>query len=220
MAALFNDAVDGTSNFDIERAIQRSVSSVEKVTTVDLLPSSLDLIEVQEELSALRVGADDTLAAVNILGTAIAPVADSYDFILIDCPPNVGPFTLNGLAMADGYIIPTIPDVLSTYGIPQIQRRVSEFSDEIGRHIVELGVVITKFRMNSTVHQTTVLKLRRDRTIQNVLPDYLPESNSIAGAAEFQPHANLKAKYGTHGQFERLRGLARTVMVEAGDKLP
>ncbi|OZG26452.1 cobyrinic acid a,c-diamide synthase [Williamsia sp. 1138] len=219
VAALFNDAVDGTSNFDIERTIQRSVSSVEKVTTVDLLPSSLDLIEVQEELSALRVGADDTLAAVNILGTAITPVADSYDFILIDCPPNVGPITLNGLAMADGYIIPTIPDVLSTYAIPQIQRRVSEFSDEIGRHIVELGVVITKFRLNSTVHQTTVLKLRRDRTIQNVLPDYLPESNSIAGAAEFQPHATLKAKYGTHGQFDRFRGLARTVMIEAEDKL-
>ncbi len=219
LAALFNDAVDGTSNFDIERTIQRSVSSVEKVTTVDLLPSSLDLIEVQEELSALRVGADDTLAAVNILGTAITPVADSYDFILIDCPPNVGPITLNGLAMADGYIIPTIPDVLSTYGIPQIQRRVSEFSDEIGRHIVELGVVITKFRLNSTVHQTTVMKLRRDRTIQNVLPDYLPESNSIAGAAEFQSHATLKAKYGTHGQFDRFRGLARTVMVEAVEKL-
>lgn len=219
LATLFNDAVDGTSTFSIERAVQRAVSPVNKVTTVDLLPSSLDLIEVQEELSALRVRADDTLAAVNILGNAIKPVADRYDYILIDCPPNVGPITLNGLAMADGYLIPTIPDVLSTYGIPQIQKRVKEFSDEIGKQIIELGVVVTKFRLNSTVHQSTVKKLRRDPNVQNVLPSYLSESNSIAGAAEFQPYPTLKSKYGTHGQFDQIRALTRTVMVEAEDKL-
>jgi len=219
LAALFNDALDGTADFAIGSAVQRSVSSVGTVTGLDLLPSSLDLIEVQEEVSALRVRADDTLAAVTILRDAIAPIRDSYDYILIDCPPNVGPITLNGLAMADGYIIPAIPDVLSTHGIPQIQRRVKEFSDEIGRQIVELGVVITKMRANSTVHQSTIMKLRRDPSIQNVLPSYLPESNSIAGAAEFQVYSTLKTKYGTHGQFDRFRGLTRNLMTEAERKL-
>jgi chromosome partitioning protein len=131
----------------------------------------------------------------------------------------MGPITLNGLALADGYVIPTIPDVLSTYGIPQIQRRVKEFSDEIGRQIVELGVVITKYRSNSTVHQSTVMKLRRDPSIQNVLPTYLHESNSIAGAAEFRPYGTLKTKYGTHGQFDQFRGIAHNIMVEAQGKL-
>jgi chromosome partitioning protein len=219
LAALFNDAVDGTAHFAVERAVQRSVSPVDRVATVHLLPSSLDLIEVQEELSALRVRLDDTLAAVTILGNAITPIADSYDYILIDCPPNMGPITLNGLAMADGYLIPTIPDVLSTYGIPQIQRRVKEFSDEIGRQIIELGVVITKYRSSSTIHQTTVMRLRRDPSIQNVLPTYLHESNSIAGAAEYRPYGTLKIKYGTHGQFDQFRGLAQNIIVEADDKL-
>jgi chromosome partitioning protein len=131
----------------------------------------------------------------------------------------MGPITLNGLAMADSYLIPTIPDVLSTYGIPQIQRRVKEFSDEIVRQIVELGVVITKYRASSTVHQSTVMKLRRDPSIQNVLPTYLHESNSVAGAAEFRPYSTLRMKYGTHGQFDQFRGIAQNVMVEAQDKL-
>jgi chromosome partitioning protein len=219
LATLFKDAVDGTAEFKIGDAIQRGVSPVKRVTTVDLLASSLDLIELQEELSALRVQADDYLSSVNILRDAIKPISDYYDYVLIDCPPNIGPVTLNGLALADGYIIPTIPDVLSTYGIPQIQKRVTNFSSEIGKPIVELGVIITKYKANSSVHRTTVKNLRRDQDIQNVLPVYLQESNSIAGAAEFQPYGTLKVKYGSQGQFDQFLGITKQIMMEAQDKL-
>ena len=220
LATVFADAVDQTSEFSLPDTLQRDVSTVSGVAGLDLIPSSLDLIEVTEELSAMRVRRDDTLAGVSALRDALASVVDDYDFVLIDCPPNMGPVTLNGLAMADGYIIPTIPDVLSTYGIPQVQTYIGRFGEEIGRRIVELGVVITKFKANSSVHKETVTRLRRDPTIQNVLPGYLGEANSIAAAAEFGSHASLRAKYGSRGQFDQFRELTRTIMVEADDKLP
>ncbi|MBJ7288079.1 ParA family protein [Williamsia sp.] len=219
LATVFADAVDQTSEFSLSDTLQRDVSTVSGVVGVDLIPSSLDLIEVTEELSAMRVRRDDTLAGVSALRDALAPVVDDYDFVLIDCPPNMGPVTLNGLAMADGYIIPTIPDVLSTYGIPQVQTYIGRFGEEIGRRIVELGVVITKFKANSSVHKETVTRLRRDPSIQNVLPGYLGEANSVAAAAEFGTHPSLRAKYGSRGQFEQFRELTRTIMVEADDKL-
>ncbi|WP_072804245.1 ParA family protein [Rhodococcoides yunnanense] len=219
LATLFRDAVEGTSNFDVQASIQRSVSPVKKVTGVDLLPSSLDLIGLQERISALRVNEGSPTSAVDILRKAIEPVAAYYDYILIDCPPNVGPITLNGLAMADGYIIPTIPDVLSTYGIPQIQTRIKEFGEELGRSIVELGLVITKYKSNSSIHRTTIRNLRRDQHIQNVLPVYLAESNSIAASAQFEPYGTLKGKYGNAGQFDQLREITKNIMTEAEAKL-
>ena len=219
LATLFKDAVEGTSNFDIQASIQQSVSPVKKVTGVDLLPSSLDLIGLQERISALRVNEGSPTSAVDILGKAIDPVSAYYDYILIDCPPNVGPITLNGLAMADGYIIPTIPDVLSTYGIPQIQSRIKEFGGELGRKIVELGLVITKYKSNSSIHRTPIRNLRRDPEIQNVLPVYLAESNSIAASAQFEPYGTLKTKYGNAGQFDQLREITKTIMTEAEAKL-
>ena len=161
-ATIFRDAVDGTSNFDLEASIQRGVSPVKRVTGVDLLPSSLDLIELQEEISALRVADRNSTKPVELLRDAVAPVMPYYDYVLIDCPPNLGPITLNGLAMADGYVIPTIPDVLSTYGIPQIQTHIAKFGKELGRELFELGLVITKYKSNSAVHRTTVRNLRRD----------------------------------------------------------
>lgn len=194
LAALFEDALDGASNFDLHSSIERGVSAVKRVTGVDLLPSSLDLIPLQERLSALRVSEGSATSGVDILGDAIAPVKDYYDYILIDCPPNVGPITLNGLAMSDAYIIPTIPDVLSTYGIPQIQTFIEQFAEGLGRKILELGLVITKYKSNSAIHRTTVRNLRRDRSIQNVLPVYLAESNSIAASAEFRDYGTLEGQ--------------------------
>lgn len=219
LATLFADAVNGSSNFDLDSAVERNVSPVKRVTTVDLLASSLDLIEIQEELSAIRVEGRSAGGAVGYLADAIAPIRDFYDFVLIDCPPNIGPVTLNGLAAADAYIIPTIPDHLSTYGIPQIQNRVRKFSSEIGREITELGVVITKFKSNSAVHRSTTRRLRRDPTIQHVLPNYINEANSIAASAEFVAYGTLKSKYGNQGQFDQFRGLTTDVMTEAQEKL-
>ncbi|WP_055475563.1 ParA family protein [Gordonia sp. HS-NH1] len=219
VATLFADVLDGTRTFDLEGSVQRDVSTVSGLTGIDLLPSSLDLIELAEELSAHRVTADDHLAAVEVLRSALEPIAGNYDYILIDCPPNVGPFSLNGLAMAAGYLIPTIPDVLSTYAIPHIQRQVADFGAELGRDIVELGVVISKYRASSALHQDTVRRLRRDATIQNVLPTYVHEGNAIGAAADFTSWPSLHAKYGYHGHYEQLRDLTRAVMVEAGAKL-
>ena len=219
LATLFGDALDGSRDFDLGATLQVGVSAVDQVTGVDLLPSSLDLIELAEELSARRVAADDHAAAVDILGHAVRPVLDRYDYVLIDCPPNVGPFSLNGLAMADAFLIPTIPDVLSTYAIPHIQRHVADFADEIGRPIVELGVVITKFRASSALHRDTVKRLRRDPGILNVLPSYLPESNTIGAAACHVPYPTLRAKYGHHGHTERFRALAQSILVETDAKL-
>lgn len=218
-ATIFRDAVDGTSNFDLEASIQRGVSPVKRVTGVDLLPSSLDLIELQEEISALRVADRNSTKPVELLRDAVAPVMRYYDYVLIDCPPNLGPITLNGLAMADGYVIPTIPDVLSTYGIPQIQTHIAKFGKELGRELFELGLVITKYKSNSAVHRTTVRNLRRDPNVPHVLPEYLAESNQIAASAEFHPYSTLKVKYGNAGQFDQMRAITQNILTEAQAKL-
>lgn len=80
--------------------------------------------------------------------------------------------------------------------------------------------MITKYRAGSGLHQDTVRRLRRDPTIQNVLPAYVHEANAIGAAAEFASWPSVHAKYGYHGHYEQLRDLTRAVMVEADAKLP
>jgi chromosome partitioning protein len=51
---------------------------------------------------------------------------DRYDFVLIDCPPNFNVVTKTAIACSDYLLIPAIPDYLSTLGIDQLRRHVSQ----------------------------------------------------------------------------------------------
>ncbi|MGW6694924.1 ParA family protein [Rhodococcus sp. NPDC054953] len=204
IAALFEAALgDRPGPVDVSTLIERRVSPLSSVTTVDLLPSSLRLIALQDRVTDIWDGPTE------VLTRALKPVLSYYDYVLIDCPPNLGAMTLNGLRLADGYIIPTIPDVMSTYGIGPVQERVQQFADEWGTNIVELGVVVTKYRKSSAVHRNTVDDLVRSRKVSMVFPSVIPESNQIAAAAEFTDFGTLRKKYGNDEQFAALRALAQ-----------
>lgn len=212
LAQLFKDALEpDNKKFDISKAIQKRVSNVEDVRTLDLLPSSLDLIDVQDKLATMSSGRFYAENPVDILRRATNPIIDNYDVVLIDCPPNLGIITLNGLRISDGYIIPTIPDVLSTYGIPQIISRIKQFSETIAEPINAYGIVISKYRAQSTVHQN-VLKSMRHHSDAPLFETFIPENNQIAGAAEYKPVSTLRQKWGYQGQFDDYRKLTEEIM--------
>lgn len=146
------------------------------------------------------------------LKDALAAVSADYDFVLIDCPPNLGIVTWNGLSLSDGYIIPTIPDILSTYGIPQIQTRVKAFAADADTTIAELGIVVSKYREASTVHRTTVERLEDDPDLPPVFETRIPEGNAYAAGVEFTKRSTLRQKYGYQGGYEVFRALAREVI--------
>jgi len=210
LARLFQDALrpDGEPPaFDLAKTLQHRASPVREVRSLDLLPSSLELIDVQDRLCTMSSGRFYANNPTDLLRRAVRPIIDDYDFVLVDCPPNLGIVTLNGLRISDGYIIPTIPDVLSTYGIPQIQRRVREFADSLGERIAEIGIVITKYRAASTVHRNTIARLQADDELPVVFDSWVPEANQIASSAEFADYGTLRQKYGYQGQFDTFRAL-------------
>lgn len=227
LATLFADAVNDTSEFDLEKTLQKSVGDVKEAGTVDLLPSSLRLIDLQDRLTLMPAGQFGTRNPVSILLRGIKSILNNYDYILIDCPPNLGYITLNGLRIADGYVIPTIPDVLSTYGIPQIVTRISTFSEEIngetGESIVPIGIVATKVRGQASIHTRTLKQMRNraGKTIKNtkalfpeVFATCFGESAKISEAAEYQHNRlTLRQKWGySAGQYEAFENFSRELM--------
>ena len=207
LARLFKDALDpDNKRFDLEKTLQKKVSNVSEARTIDLLPSSLDLIDVQDRLATVPSGRFYAVNPTELLWRAVRSRLDDYDVVIVDCPPNLGIITLNGLRISRGFIIPTIPDILSTYGIPQILKRVSHFSSEIVETIDPLGVIVTKYQSNSIVHNNTIKRLRANGE-PKVFDSTISQANQFAGAAEYGDWMTLKQKWGYQGladQFERL----------------
>ena len=217
LGQLFSDALTPTGSeklFQLDAALQRRVGRVEEARTIDLLPSSLDLIRLQDSLVTMPSGPFHSSVPTIVLERAVRDLINQYDYVLIDCPPNLGLITLNGLRIADGYIIPTIPDILSTYGIDQIVGRVAEFAEDIATPIPPLGIVLTKVRAQSTIHFNTARNLRRDSKIP-VFETEIPEANALAAAAEYHDVGTVRQKLGYGPPFDRHYELTREIMEAA-----
>ena len=72
-----------------------------------------------------EVGREQTLAR------ALHPVLDRYDYVLIDCQPSLGLLTVNGLACADGVIIPTECEYFSLRGLALLTDTVDKVHDRL-----------------------------------------------------------------------------------------
>lgn len=204
---LFIDQLQNTHNFNLQNSIIRSVSNVGGgISRLHLLPSSIDLLDIQEKLTHMSYTGIFPQNPIMLLASRLnEEVLNEYDYILIDCPPNLGTITLNGLYISDYYLIPVIPDILSTYGVPQIIDRVNKYSKEIrtvnkGYNIKPLGIIVTKFRSASSMHK----RIKQDLTekgdsgsLPKVFPYSIKETNSVSEATDISASvSNLKQKYG------------------------
>ena len=216
LAQLFGDALDNSSGrqFDLEKTLQVDASPVVEVRRLDLLPSSLDFIDLQDRLGSMGSGRFFTKNPTDILRQGIKNILDNYEFVLIDCPPNMGIITLNGLRISNGFVIPVIPDRLSTYGVPQIVSRVAAFSEDISEDITPFGIVISKYRAQSTVHANVLRELRAERDAP-LFETIIPEANKIAEAAEEGWRDTLRQRWGYGGLYDAYEALAEEIMEAA-----
>ena len=73
-------------------------------------------------------------------------LGDTYDFLLIDTPPNMDALTVNALAMADDVIIPCDMDVQSAKGFDVFLKYLRRFQKRMNRRLRIAGVLINQYR--------------------------------------------------------------------------
>lgn len=216
---LFADQVKGSKRFNADAAIVRDTSNVGGgVEGLDLLPSSLRLIKIQDRVTQLTDFENFAHGPIYALRDALAAYLPYYDHVLVDCPPSLGIVTLNGLAISDSYLIPVVPDLLSVLGIPPILDRVDHFAQCTRRNIRALGIVISKMRAQTLLHLEVVNRLRSDfydRRFPLVFDTVIPESTRVAEAADvLAPVNTLQQKYGGQS-YDYMHALTREFLTHA-----
>jgi chromosome partitioning protein len=200
---LFKDHLENTCHFQFEDSIVTGCSNLQGgIDHLHLIPSSLDFIQIQDRL--IHIAQTSLIHPIEVLKRSAENYIKDYDVVLIDCPPNLGTVTQNGLNISDYYLIPTIPDHLSTYGIPQIISSVNHFNRRTNRHVEPLGIVPTMYRSNVSRHEITIRTLQKKSSageLPRLFDTKIPLVSRAADATVFEEAGinTLRQKYGWSG---------------------
>jgi chromosome partitioning protein len=120
-----------------EVAMQDVVRPTE-ITTLFAVPATTDLVGAEIELiSAER--------RERFLADALAPIADEYDYVVIDCPPSLGLLTLNALVAAHGVVVPMQAEYFALEGLSALNATIEKVRASYNPRLVIDGVLFTMF---------------------------------------------------------------------------
>lgn len=133
---------------------------------VDVIPSNIqlsgaaiELVEMDKRESRLR--------------QALAPIADRYDYIFIDCPPALDLLTLNGLCAADTVLVPIQCEFFALEGLSELMSTVRTVKKMYNKYIELEGVLLTMYdgRLNLTLQVVQeVKKFFGDKVYATTIP--------------------------------------------------
>jgi chromosome partitioning protein len=169
-----------TSGLGIDRsAIEYSTYDllVEDVAVDDVIePSSVrDLFVVPAtiELAGAEIELVSMFSREARLGRALEPIAEDYDFILVDCPPSLGLLTVNGLAAADEVLIPIQCEYYALEGVSQLMKNIQLVQQSLNPQLDIEGVLLTMYDGRTTLASDVVAQVREhfgDTTYRTVIP--------------------------------------------------
>jgi chromosome partitioning protein len=101
-----------------------------------LLPAHPDLAGASVELP--RQPGSETL-----LRDALSPVRDRFAFTLLDCPPSLGPLTVNALVAADRVIVPVQTEYFALEGLAGLLDTLELIQRELNPRLAVAGMLLT-----------------------------------------------------------------------------
>ena len=123
-------------------------------TEVDLAVSSIDLAGAELALSSM-------IGRERALEKALAPVRESYDFVLVDTPPSLGLLTINALVASNGVIVPVQCEYLSLRGLVQLENTLSMIRENLNPEVGIEGILPTMYDKR-TLHSREAVEILQE----------------------------------------------------------
>ncbi len=120
---------------------------------IDVAPAHIDLASTEGELFT-------ALGREQILREAFEDQIGVYDYVLIDCPPNLGLLTVNGLVASTGVIIPVQTQYYAMKGLNNLVKVINAIRLKLNRDLKILGLLPTFFDGRTNLARDMLDELR------------------------------------------------------------
>ncbi|MDA3945824.1 MAG: AAA family ATPase [Helicobacteraceae bacterium] len=128
-----------------------------EIATLALAPANIGLVGVEKEY----YDAGNTKGRELIMKKALAQVKGTYDYIVIDSPPALGPMTINALAAANSVIIPIQCEFFALEGLAQLLNTVRLIRKTINPHLEIKGFLPTMYSAQNNLSKQVFADLRQ-----------------------------------------------------------
>lgn len=193
---------------------------------LDLLTGDASLTDLAEETSAAGVhlvpasswliAADKVLADREDIETLLRDQLEAlrnppWDYLLLDCPPNLGTLTVNSLAAAREVLIPVETRILPLHGLAQLLETIEVVKERLNPDLAVTGILACRMDRRTRL-ATEVVKDLRDRFGKLVYKTAIRENVRLAECPSF---GQSILEYDTRSAgAEDYRALARQVLAQ------
>ncbi len=131
------ERANGSSSYDLlDGAPLHELARATRFPNLDLVPAQADLAGAVVELARRTDGE-------RYLAQALASGSDAYSFVFLDCPPSLGPLTVNALAASDRVLVPLQTEYYALEGVAQLVRSLELVRSRLNPRLVLGGVLLT-----------------------------------------------------------------------------
>lgn len=160
---------------DIEESVydilinDTEISDVVKKTNIKNLficPSNINLAGAEVELVSV-------MSREYRLKEKLDLVKDSYDYVIIDCPPSLGLITLNAFTASDSVLIPIQCEYYALEGLGQLINTINLVKKHLNKSIDIEGALLTMYDIRTNLSNQVVKEVKRyfnDKVYKNVIP--------------------------------------------------
>jgi len=124
------------------------------VPNLDLIPSHINLVGAEVELI-------EAAERERIMTKALAPIRDTYDIIIIDCPPSLSLLTLNALTASDSVLIPVQCEYYALEGLGQLLNTINLVKRHLNPKLDIEGVLLTMYDSRLRLSNQVVAEVKK-----------------------------------------------------------
>lgn len=184
----------------------------QKITIVDVLRAkrmdvleavvnireNLDIVTSRIELSAVENELLSRTARELILSRALMSAKNQYDYILIDCPPQLSTLTVNALACSDRVVVPCKTDYLAYRGLKQLMETVDTIQEYFKPDLTVAGLLATMYETRAKDDNEMLELLREEYKVLGVIKRTAQAKKGMydgLSSVEFAPKSELAQEY-------------------------
>ncbi|MGX5376759.1 ParA family protein [Ligilactobacillus sp. LYQ135] len=134
---------------------------------------NLDIVPATIQLSGAEIELTSQMAREKRLADAVKLIKDTYDYILIDCPPSLGMLTINAFTTCDAILIPVQSEYYALEGLSQLLNTIQLVQKHFNPNLKIEGVLLTMLDARTNLGNEVVEEVKRffkDKVYQTIIP--------------------------------------------------